>query len=41
MFHFQQLMRERTKAAAAIKSIQEKMEEKLRVELEQKVHLAS
>ncbi|KAJ4715655.1 Formation of crista junctions 1 [Melia azedarach] len=31
-----ELKRERTKAAAAIKSLQEKMEEKLRMELEQK-----
>ncbi|KAJ0041005.1 hypothetical protein Pint_26672 [Pistacia integerrima] len=31
-----ELKRERTKAAAAIKSLQEKMEEKLRLELEQK-----
>lgn len=34
----QELKRERAKAAATIKSLQEKMEEKLRMELEQKVH---
>lgn len=36
-YTFQELKRERSKAALAIKSLQEKMEEKLKMELEQKV----
>ena len=35
--HSQELKRERTKAAAALKSLQEKLEEKFQKELEQKV----
>jgi hypothetical protein len=35
----QELKRERAKAALAIKSLQEKMDEKLKLELEQKVHI--
>ena len=38
VYHFQELKRERTKAATAVKSLQEKLEEKLRMELEEKVH---
>lgn len=37
---FQEVKRERAKAAAAIRGLQEKMEEKLRVELEQKVFMS-
>jgi hypothetical protein len=36
---FQELKRERAKAALALKSLQEKLEEKLKMELEQKVCL--
>lgn len=34
---FQELKRERTKAAAALKSLQDQLEEKYKIELEQKV----
>jgi len=37
LIQFQEIKRERAKAAAAIKTLQERMEEKLRVELDQKV----
>lgn len=37
LLFFQELKRERTKAAAAIKAIQERMEDKLKTEIEQKV----
>jgi hypothetical protein len=37
LLQFQEIKRERAKAAAAIKTLQERMEEKLRVELDQKV----
>lgn len=37
--HSQELKRERAKAAAALKSLQEKLEEKFQKELEQKVHI--
>ena len=36
---FQEIKREKAKAAAAIRTLQEKMEEKLRMELEQKVDI--
>lgn len=38
-YTFQELKRETAKAALAMKTLQEKMEEKLKVELEQKVHI--
>jgi len=42
LFHlntFQELKRERAKASLAIKSLRQKMEDKLKIELEQKVHI--
>lgn len=37
--HFQELNKERAKAAANLRSLQERAEEKLRMELEQKVQI--
>jgi len=36
---FQDLKRERAKAVLALNALQEKLEEKLKMELEQKVHI--